>query len=90
MSSLSSLADHVLRKEPLTDSLSVNKTTRLDFRKLRQDLILAVFVTKQRPAPNFPSQEREKCADAEVNMLGIRERRCWGGKQVLGREKQLR
>ena len=34
MSSLSSLADHVLRKEPLTDSLSVNKTARLDFRKL--------------------------------------------------------
>ena len=41
MSSLSSLADHVLSKEPRTDSLSVNKTTRLDFRKLRQDFMAA-------------------------------------------------
>ena len=44
MSSLSSLADHVSRKEPRTDSLSVNKTTRLDFRKLRQDLTAAKTV----------------------------------------------
>ena len=41
MSSLLSLADHVLRKEPLTDSLSVNKTTFRDFRKLCHDLTAA-------------------------------------------------
>ena len=34
-------ADHVLRKEPRTDSLPVNKTTRLVFSKLRQDFMAA-------------------------------------------------
>ena len=41
MSSLLSLADHVLRKEPLTDSLSVNRTTFRDFKKLCHDLTAA-------------------------------------------------
>ena len=41
MSSLLSLADHVLRKEPLTDSLSVNRTAFRDFRKLCHDLTAA-------------------------------------------------